>query len=98
MGNLLTIAKELKWLPYSNDPHSDDGEIGDWAKEYVKDIRNLVHPGKWLREYKDTHKITKQHYTDIKFIVDTSIEHLEYKVHTSLRKTIEKVEKKTNAK
>lgn len=54
LSKLLSLAKELKWLPCSekNSEEIDPGHalVGDYV-ELVRVIRNLVHPSIYLKEY-----------------------------------------------
>jgi len=63
LSQLLVVAKSLEWLPSSHkdvddlDPH--DAKVGDYV-EVVRVIRNLIHPGIYLREYPGE-AITEKH-------------------------------------
>ncbi len=49
LNHLIPIAQHACWLPVrerARGPH----KIGDWV-ELLRDLRNLVHPGRHLREY-----------------------------------------------
>ncbi len=65
LSDLLDVARELNWLPgkleRTNKYNSPEkGEIGDDAR-IIYEIRNLVHPGKYLRCYPSV-DITEQHF------------------------------------
>jgi hypothetical protein len=57
LGDLLILAREIGWIP-AKIPGGD--KLGSFAGQ-VKDIRNLIHPGFYVRKMKDR-KITKQHF------------------------------------
>lgn len=54
LSELIKVAKTTKWFPFSLDPKEDwngrKAKIGDYA-EVARMIRNLVHPGCYLREH-----------------------------------------------
>ncbi len=63
LADLLDAAKSLGWLPASLMAHdefdSDRALVGDYA-EVVREIRNLVHAGRYVRDYADM-EIAKEH-------------------------------------
>ncbi len=83
---LLALAKELNWLPAKLPPDEDidlhealeRGDVGDFV-EYVKEVRNLVHPGKYAREYPDV-SIGDKHYEDCYTVFGLSIRHLMWRL------------------
>jgi hypothetical protein len=54
LSELVEVAKTTSWFPFSLDPDEDwDGrkaKVGDYV-EVARMIRNLVHPGFYLREH-----------------------------------------------
>jgi hypothetical protein len=85
LSELLDIAAELNWLPRKlkrtddyNTP--EEGEIGDDAR-IIQEIRNLVHPGKYLRAY-PLLDITEQHFFHSFVILEEIIKRL----HDKLKK------------
>jgi len=65
LSYLLDVARELNWLPgklerTNNYDSPEKGEIGDDAR-IIHEIRNLVHPGKYLRCYPSV-DITEKHF------------------------------------
>ena len=83
---LLALAKELNWLPAKLPPDEDidlnealeRGDVGDFA-EYVREVRNLVHPGKYVREYPHV-SIGDKHYADCYAVFELSIKHLKWRL------------------
>jgi hypothetical protein len=78
--SLLDIARSYLWLPAAYPRDTDvefeemleSGSIGDFV-EYVREIRNLVHPGKFMRDYPDT-VIASDHYKDVYTIVHSAFD------------------------
>lgn len=65
LSDLLDMARELNWLPGKLErtnkyDRPEQGEIGDDAR-IIHEIRNLVHPGKYLRCYPCL-DITEKHF------------------------------------
>ncbi len=54
LSQFLLVSRKLGWLPASRDTGVDTGpervQVGDLV-EVVRVVRNLVHPGIYLREY-----------------------------------------------
>jgi len=54
LAQLLTVAKSADWLPsaldLAEDWNSKKAKIGDYA-EVTRLVRNLVHPGSYLKEH-----------------------------------------------
>ena len=81
-GQLLALARELEWLPANLLPDEDidldealeRGDVGDFV-EYVREVRNLVHPGKYAREYPDV-SIGDDHYADCYTVFELVVESL----------------------
>jgi len=82
LWQLLDVAGELNWLPARLSPNEDiefeealnKGDIGDFV-ELVREIRNLVHPGKYVREWPGT-TITEEHFEDCYALFGTAVDHL----------------------
>jgi len=50
LDDLIKIAITCGWIPYKGAEDPDEGALGDWLLNYVKEIRNFIHPGKWLNK------------------------------------------------
>lgn len=82
LHRLIALARELNWLPAKLPPDEDidldealeQGDVGDFV-EYVREVRNLVHPGKHVREYPDV-SIGDKHYEDCYTVFEESLRHL----------------------
>ncbi|HHY45431.1 MAG TPA: hypothetical protein GX512_06965 [Firmicutes bacterium] len=87
LSQLLLIARNLDWLPSSHreieslDPH--DAKVGDYI-EVVRVIRNLIHPGIYLREYPGE-AITEKHL-DISYrVLEIACECLSGKLDSAIQ-------------
>lgn len=49
LNELIVIARRAGWLP-AREKERSARKIGDWV-EMLRDLRNLVHPGRHVREY-----------------------------------------------
>jgi hypothetical protein len=73
LDQLIKVAVSLNWLPIRRG-QKGPRKIGDWLN-LVKELRNLVHPGKHLRDYPDIY-LRKAHFTDSFSIVRAATDHL----------------------
>ena len=73
MNQLIKIAVALHWLP-SRVSSRGRRKIGDWVA-LVKEFRNLVHPGKHVRDYPKV-RLRKGHFSDSLTIVQVATDHL----------------------
>lgn len=83
LDNLIKIARGLKWLP-SRRHIKGRRKIGDHV-ELVKELRNLVHPGKHIRDYPNV-SLRKGHYSDSYTIVRQATGHLWQKFKTDFER------------
>jgi hypothetical protein len=90
LSELLTVATHLGWLPRRSSPRGRR-KIGDLA-ELVRELRNLVHPGKHLRDYPNV-RVGKGHYRDARAIFEAAREWLVGKVIADLQREIEEWER-----
>jgi hypothetical protein len=67
--------------------NSRKARIGDYTEELRK-TRNLVHPGRYVREH-SPRRITAKHLERSFEILDIAVDHLEHKLHDSIRKGLE---------
>lgn len=88
---LLHVAKALKWLPASlareEEFDSKRAQVGDYA-EVVREIRNLIHPGRWAVEYPET-RIRSQHLDTSFQILQATYEWLHAKLVESLQNAMQ---------
>ena len=79
LGELIEAAKEAGWFPFAPDEEIEGNlrkaKIGN-LMEVVREIRNMLHPGKWLRDYPDIKHINKEHFEASYSILKGAIDHL----------------------
>lgn len=85
--DLLAVSKHLGWLPAVRRPHdesdADKPLIGDYA-EVVREIRDLVHAGRYVREYSE--EVISQEHLELSFdVLDAASDWLYAKLEASLR-------------
>ncbi len=81
LDQLIKAANELEWLPSEVSPNKKitleeafkKADIGDLIKT-IKEIRNLVHPGRCVRNQIDM-KITSEHYESCYIFLLSAFEH-----------------------
>lgn len=78
---LIRIANALNWLPVRTGMKGPR-KIGDWL-ELVKELRNLVHPGKHARAYPHV-RLRKAHFSDSFSIVHAATDYLWDKVQRDM--------------
>jgi hypothetical protein len=61
LATLSRVARDLKWLPARHHPRAHT-KVGDWV-DVLREIRNLVHPGKHIRDYPKV-RIGRLHLSD----------------------------------
>lgn len=61
LNQLIALAAALAWLPARPNKHARR-RIGDWI-HVVRELRNLVHPGKHIREYPRV-RVGSRHWSD----------------------------------
>jgi hypothetical protein len=87
LSELLSVAKELNWLPFALSPEEDwdttKAEIGDYL-EVIRQIRNLVHPIRYIEDM-GRKRVTKK-YLDACFnIVESAADHITKLTKLSLK-------------
>ncbi|MBX6422635.1 hypothetical protein [Thermosulfurimonas sp. F29] len=87
LSDLLQIAFKIGWIPFKDIDDPDQGDLGDWLLNYVKELRNLVHPGKKIRDYKDI-CLTREHFKTARDLIDITIKYLLSKVEKALAKDL----------
>jgi alkanesulfonate monooxygenase SsuD/methylene tetrahydromethanopterin reductase-like flavin-dependent oxidoreductase (luciferase family) len=97
-AELLDVAKDLGWLParFIREQDEFDSEIalvGDYA-EVVREIRNLVHAGRYVADYRDT-DVTRKHLTLSLEVLQAAVDHLLAKVEGSLRPKLARLDSTT---
>lgn len=90
LGHLIATAIALEWLPACTGTRGRR-KIGDWLL-IVKETRNLVHPGRHLREYPSV-KLRKAHYSDCYTVVRAASDYLWAKLSSDLAAEMEKRER-----
>ncbi len=91
LGQLLGVARELRWLPAGLDRGQTwdvrRAKIGDYA-DALRQVRNLVHPGSYLRTQSPA-RVTKR-YLEMYFeVLDVSVGWLQHKVVEDLRNRLD---------
>jgi len=89
LHDLLQISFEAGWLPYAKTSNPNKGEIGDWLLNYVKGLRNLVHPGRCIKEFREL-SIRKKHFDFSVELFKLAKDHLLNKVENNILKTLSK--------
>src|SRR5262245_57842274 len=79
---LLVIGRRAKWLPSRSHPRRPRlvGDLGD----LIRELRNLVHPGKHARDYPKV-RVRRAHFGDAQAIFDVANSWLLDHIHKSLR-------------
>lgn len=81
LNDLIVIAKALDWLPSRKSKWAKP-KLGDWT-ELVKELRNLVHPGRHINSY-PKHRMRKGHYSDAYAILRSVTSHLWDRIEPTL--------------
>lgn len=94
LADLVNVAKERAWLPtgLSPDENGDSAKwhIGDYA-DALRQLRNLVHPIRYAMDM-PRKRITERYLESAFEIVDVVVQHLEKKLHDSLKEALYKEE------
>lgn len=95
-SQLLRVARKCGWLPsgLSLDEEWDHkkAHVGDYAV-VVKEIRNLVHPSCYVKDFQ-RQRLTKRRMEFCFEILEVTSDHLQAKVHASLKVAMEKDKQK----
>jgi hypothetical protein len=83
LADMLWISFEAGWFPFKGTDDPEQGELGDWLLNFVKELRNLIHPGKKLRDYSKV-KISKKHFKAAREFIELASEKLLEKIETNL--------------
>jgi len=100
LDDLLMLASELKWIPSqiakfretarAYDVHPDEalkkGDLAYFAR-MVKDIRNTIHPGNYLRKWRGTY-LGKRYYEFCYTIAELVFDHLGARLEESIAQQI----------
>jgi signal recognition particle subunit SEC65 len=84
LNELIKIASELGWFPPTTITLGTKKTNLTELAHQVREIRNLVHPGKWAREHSRTTKINKQLYESVFEVFDVATSWLLHRVERSL--------------
>jgi hypothetical protein len=94
---LLRVARECGWLPtrlkLDEDWDQRRAHIGDYAV-VLKDMRNLVHASCYLTDFPKS-RLTKRRMEMCFEVLEVASNHLQAKLHASLKEAIEWEEKET---
>lgn len=91
---LIKIADELGWFPPKRVLiWGRRTNVAGWADELRK-LRNYVHPGIWAPERPGSTKFTKRAYGAVYEIFDVANSWLIHKVTQSLKRTMERAERR----
>ena len=82
LNDLVNTATALDWIPGRKTKHART-RPGDWM-HVVRELRNLAHPGKHIRDYHKV-KVRKAQWADAKAIYDLAIASLLDLVKADLR-------------
>jgi hypothetical protein len=82
LNQLLAVAAALQWLPARPNKYSRT-RLADWA-HLIRELRNLVHPGKHIREYPRV-RLGCHHWRDAKAVFDLANDSLLDLVQVDLR-------------
>lgn len=83
---LLKVSFAAGWIPFKGTDDPDQGELGDWLLNYVKEIRNMIHPGQKIRHYADV-RLSKRHFKRAREYVELTADILFSKIEESLTQT-----------
>lgn len=83
LKELLLISFEAGWIPYKGTEEPEKGELGDWLLNYVRELRNWIHPGKKIREYTKM-RITEKRFLAVVEIIEATRDLLLKKVFNSI--------------
>ena len=100
LADLIKVANELTLLPSGLSPNDDwntaNAQIGDYT-DIIRQIRNLVHPGRYLKEL-GWEKIPKEYLEACFNIVDAASEYLSKVIESSHTMLLDEQEKRKNKK
>jgi len=95
--DLLTVARELNWLPPGLSPKDEwssvHAKIGDYV-EVVRQIRNLIHPIRYVNDFSGK-RVTRKYLKACFEIVDIAIEYLYSVVNSSLKIMLREKERRS---
>lgn len=90
LSQLINIAEEANWFTGKTIILGrKQTTLRELAHE-VRNIRNLVHPGKWARELKSAEKVNRKLYEAVYEICDLATSWLLHRINESLRRRMEK--------
>jgi hypothetical protein len=95
LDNLIRVANHLGWLPQRKGTRGPF-KIGDWV-QLLRDLRNLAHPGRHLREYPRI-TVAAVNFRSAEEVFEAANDWLYRKVERDLLKAIEKETKRKDKK
>ena len=91
LGELVEAAARAGWLPTGLQPGAAwstiSARVGDYAR-VVQQLRNLVHPGRYVRDHSPS-RVTKKYLARSLEIIEVANKYLEARVNESLRRQLE---------
>lgn len=90
LNDLINIAAELGWFPPKVLTLGKKKTSLTKLAHEIRQVRNLVHSGKWAREHPGTTKINKQLYLAVAEVFDVSTSSLLQRVEQSLLKRMKR--------
>jgi hypothetical protein len=90
LNELINIAAELAWFPPKAVTFGHRRTNLTKLVHQVREIRNLVHPGKWAREHPGTTAINKRLYIGVGEVFDVATSWLLQRVEQSLLKAMKR--------
>jgi hypothetical protein len=84
-SQLINIAGEADWFPNKIITLGRKQTTMRELAHEVRNIRNLVHPGKWARELKSTEKVNRKLYESVYEICDVATSSLLERIYKSMR-------------
>lgn len=91
LDSLSRVARDLGWLPTRSSSRAPR-KAGDWI-DLLRELRNLVHPGKHLRDYPKI-RIGKLHLSDAEVVFGAANRWLLSKVTTDLQRAMQREERR----
>lgn len=91
LAALLKVSFEAGWIPFKGTDDPEQGELGDWLLNYVKELRNLIHPGKKIRDYEGL-RLSKKHFKRVREYVESVRDVLLSKIEKTLTQTMNEVD------
>lgn len=92
LNELIIVARRLNWLP-AREKERGRFKIGDWV-ELLRDLRNLVHLGRHVREYPKV-RLRAVVFHNAREVFDAASDWILNRLHEDIRKRMEAERKPT---